>query len=105
MDINLLRKEIEAFAKVNPEVNANMILIFLFIAQRGICTQKDLEVHLGLTNATASRGVSWWTGTKRYGMDGIGYIERMEDPRDRRYKLLQLTPEGKKFYDKIKAIH
>jgi hypothetical protein len=54
-DINSLRKEVEAFAGVNPEINATMILVFLFIAQRGMCTQKDVEVNLGLTNATASR--------------------------------------------------
>ncbi|MGJ0513740.1 MarR family winged helix-turn-helix transcriptional regulator [Methylocystis sp.] len=104
MDTNLLRREVEAFAKINPEVNANMILAFLFIAQRGVCVQKDLEVNLGLTNASASRLVSWWTDVKRFGIDGVGFVERTEDPRDRRYKLLRLTPAGKKFYDKLRAM-
>lgn len=104
MDINLLRKEIEVFAKVNPEINATAILIFLFVAQRGICTQKDVEVNLGLSNATASRAVSWWTTFKRRGEEGVGYIERMEDPRDRRYKLLQLTKTGKAFYETLRGI-
>lgn len=104
MDINILRKAIEEFSKINPEANTTMLLIFLFIAYRGVCTQKDLEVNLGLTNATASRGVSWWTENKRYGLEGVGYVERTEDPRDRRYKLLKLTPAGKKFYDHIKRM-
>lgn len=103
-DINSLRKEVEAFAGVNPEVNATMILVFLFIAQRGICTQKDVEISLGLTNATASRIVSWWCDVKRFGKEGAGFIERMEDPRDRRYKLLKMTPEGEKFYQRLKGM-
>lgn len=94
----------EGFAKVDPEINATMILIFLFVAQRGLCTQKDVEVSLGLTNATASRGVSWWCEVKRFGKEGAGYVERHEDPKDRRYKLLQLTPAGKKFYEKLRAL-
>lgn len=104
MDINVLRKELEAFAKINPEVNVTMLLIFLFIAQRGICTQKDVEVNLGLTNATASRGVSWWATVKRYGEEGVGFVERNEDPRDRRYKILKLTPAGQKFYEKLRKM-
>jgi DNA-binding MarR family transcriptional regulator len=102
MSANTLRAELEEFQKINPEVNVTAMLIFLFIAQRGITTQKDIEVSLGLTNATASRGVSWWCDVKRHGKEGAGMVERMEDPRDRRYKLVRLTKEGSEFYNKIK---
>lgn len=103
-DVHTLRTEIEVFAKINPEMNATAMLIFLFIAQRGLCTQKDVEINLSLTNATASRAVSWWTDIKRFGHQGVGFVERMEDPRDRRYKLLKLTPTGQKFYEKLKGL-
>lgn len=58
MDINALSREIETFADIDPEMQVTTMLVFLFIAQRGVCTQKDVEVGLGLTNGTASRNVS-----------------------------------------------
>ncbi len=104
-DINEFRTALELFRdEVSPEVQVNMVLIFLEVAQRGICNQKDVEVALDLTNATASRGVSWWSNAKRPGIPGMGFIVREEDPRDRRYKLLRLTPTGRAFYDKLRAI-
>lgn len=103
MDVNTLTREIETFADVDPEMQIHTMLVFLFIAQRGTCTQKDLEVSLGLTNATASRNVSYWCERKTYTQEGIGFVERTEDPRDRRYKLLRLSKAGQKFYAKVKA--
>ena len=99
-----LFRAVEQFTSVNPEVNATAILIFLFVAQRGTTTQKDIEVALGLNNATASRGVSWWCDVKRYGQRGAGFLEREEDPRDRRYRLVRLTEDGKAFYLRLRAI-
>jgi hypothetical protein len=52
-DVHTLRREIEVFANINPEMNATAMLIFLFIAQRGLCTQKDVEIKLGLTRAVS----------------------------------------------------
>ncbi len=103
MDVNILTREIETFADVDPEMQITTMLVFLFIAQRGVCTQKDVEIGLGLTNATASRNVSYWCDHKAFNVEGIGFVERTEDPRDRRYKLLRLTKAGMKFYDKVKA--
>ena len=102
MDVLQFAREAEAFADINPEMQLNTLLTFLFVAQRGSCNQKDLEVALGLSNATASRNVSYWTDSKRYGVDGVGFIDRVEDPQDRRYKLLTLSAKGRKFYQKIR---
>ncbi len=104
-DINEFRTALELFKdEVDPEVNVNLVLIFLEVARRGVCNQKDVEVVLNLTNATASRGVSWWSDAKRPNIPGMGFIARGEDPTDRRYKLLRLTSAGLQFYDKLKAI-
>lgn len=103
MDINKLRRGLEIFSNISPELNVTTILIFLFVAQRGTCTQKDVEVALNLTNATASRGVSYWTDFKKYDVEGVGFIDRIVNPRDKRYRLLTLTKAGKQFYEKIKS--
>lgn len=80
-----------------------MIMVFLFVAQRGSCTQKDIETGLSRANATVSRIVSWWCERKSYGVDGAGLMQRTEDPKDRRYKIISLTPAGDEFYARLKA--
>lgn len=102
MDANQLRNGAELFAELDPMMQISSMLTFLFIAQRGIASQKDVENMLGLSNAAASRNVSYWAEHKKFGVEGYGFVERFEDPRDRRAKLLRLTPAGKRFYDKIK---
>jgi DNA-binding MarR family transcriptional regulator len=50
------------------------------------CGVSDLGEHLGVTNAAASQLVE-----RLVKQD---FISRMEDPGDRRYKVIQLTPHG-----------
>lgn len=101
MDANVLIREVEGFASIDPEMQLNTMLTFLYIARRGVCIQQDIERELGLSNATASRNVSYWTAQKAYNKPGVGFVERMEDPKDRRQRLLRLTKEGKAFFDRI----
>lgn len=103
MDMIKFAREVEEFSKVDPELQLNTLLVFLYVAQRGVCTQKDVELHFGMNNATASRNVAYWTEHKRYEQAGQGFVKREEDPKDRRYKLLSLTPKGKRFYDTIRS--
>jgi DNA-binding MarR family transcriptional regulator len=51
-----------------------------------ICGVSDLGDHLGVTNAAASQMVDKLVQQ--------GYLERTEDPDDRRVKQLKLTPNG-----------
>lgn len=96
-------KGIEEFYNIDQEINVSMILVFLFVAQRGVCTQKDIETGLSRANVTISRIVSWWCEQKAYGIDGAGLIQRTEDPKDRRYKMISLTPAGQEFYARIRT--
>jgi DNA-binding MarR family transcriptional regulator len=52
----------------------------------GICGVSDLGDHLGVTNAAASQMVDKLVQQ--------GYLERTEDPDDRRVKQLRLTSKG-----------
>lgn len=101
MDANVLIREVESFAEIDPEMQLATMLTFLYIARRGVCIQQDIERELGLSNASASRNVSYWTAFKAYKKPGVGFVERTEDPKDRRQRLLRLTKEGKEFYEKL----
>lgn len=104
MDVNELSRGMEHFHKLNPTMQVSTMLVFLYIASKGVTNQQDIEMSLGLTGGTTSRNVSYWTDTKEFGVDGMGMVERFEDPRDRRHKILRLTPKGKRFYDLLRGL-
>lgn len=101
MDLNELINALETFSKVDGEVQIQTMLCFLYVARRGNCTQKDVEIDLRLTNAAASRNISYWTERRFDRRPGVGFIERREDDNDRRYKVLQLSPKGQSFLNQL----
>ena len=103
MDINVVLEGTEEFAKLDPHMQLITMLTFIHIAQRGISNQQDIELLLGTNSASASRNVAYWTDVKHGGDAGFNFIQREEDPRDRRSKLLRLTKEGKAFYNKLQS--
>ena len=97
---------LKAFTKFDLNINNATMMVFLTVARRGECIQRNLEEELGLSNASASRNVSYWTDDiqRSTGKPGPGLIERKENPTDRRYKILRLTPKGREFYEEIRRI-
>ncbi|MCW2286884.1 hypothetical protein M2320_004701, partial [Rhodoblastus acidophilus] len=55
MDVNEVALGAEAFADVDPFMQVSTMLTFLYIARRGLCNQKDIELELRVSNAVASR--------------------------------------------------
>lgn len=99
-----LSRVLELVAKdIAPDCQIVTLLVFFFIAERGTCTQKDVEEGLDLTNASTSRNVSYWTERRFDRERGMGYVERVPDEFDRRLRNLSLTEEGKRFYRKLVA--
>lgn len=103
MDTNALTRALEKFAEIDYEMQLPTMLAFLFVAQRGKCTQKELEENLRMSNSAASRNVSYWTERRFDKKPGVGFIQRQEDDFDRRLKNLMLTPAGQKFYDQLRG--
>ncbi|CAB4125035.1 MarR Transcriptional regulators [uncultured Caudovirales phage] len=89
--------------ETHQEVTLLTLRTFLYIAQRGVCFQREIEHYLGLSNATASRNVSYWTERRFDRNPGLGFVARTEDDYDRRQKNLTLTKTGRAFYAKLKA--
>lgn len=102
MDTNMLARGMEKFAEISPELQLNAILAYLYVAQAGECSLKEIEKALGTSGPVASRTISIWTEQKNKEVAGIGFIDRFEDPNDRRHKLLRLTPAGKQFYQSLR---
>ena len=105
MDINSLSKALEYLSvNVDSELQLQTLRAFLFVAQRGGCTQKDVEIGMGVTNASASRNISYWTDRRYDRKPGLGFIDRVEDDYDRRLRNLKLTPDGKEFFEKLRKL-
>lgn len=89
--------------EVDPELQFQTFRCFLFVAHRGSCTQKDVEEGLGVSNASASRNISYWTQQRFDRKPGKGFIMRVEDPNDRRYRVLTLTKQGRDFFHELRT--
>ena len=117
MDTNQGVALLRAFTCIEKDIQNSTMMVFLAIARNPGISQIHLEAELGLSNAQASRNVSYWTDDVRRGVTkeelargirdnggpvkGPGYVCRKENPSDRRYKLLDLTPLGREFYRAI----
>ena len=93
--VEFLRNEID------QDLQLNTLQAFLFVGQRGSCTQKELEDALGGSNASASRNVAYWTDRRFDRKPGMDFIRREEDDYDRRFKRLTLTRKGAAFWKKL----
>lgn len=105
MDVNMLSKTLNYISnEIDSELQIQTLQTFLFIALRSSCGQKDIETHFGMSNASASRNVSYWTDRRFDRKPGFGFVERVEDSYDRRYKNLSLTDKGAAFFDRLKTL-
>lgn len=105
MDLAELDRHLEWLCQeVEPEMQISTLRVLLAIAMRGKCAQNELEQTLGLSNATASRNVSYWTDRRADRKPGHGFVSREEDDYDRRYKVLSLTRKGANFIEKLRGL-
>jgi len=65
--------------------------ILMQLHHRGACGLSDIRARFDITNAAASQLAEK--------LVQAGYIERHEDPADRRAKKLKLSPKGAKFIE------
>ncbi len=95
--VELLRKEID------PELQAQTMLTFLYIAQYGEITIKSLGQIMKSSTASASRNAAYWGLWHRKGQPGQRMVDHTEDTVDRRIKYVSLNAKGRRFLDKLAA--
>ena len=94
--LNKLLLAVEEFRKIDPQFPPQMAATFIFICSHDGCSVKDIERGLGMSQSSASRNAAALSANHRTGKTGYGLIEVRADPHDARYKLLHLTPQGKR---------
>ena len=97
-----LLSQMDTVASVlGQDLSITQVRVLLYVAVNEGCSMSAMEQALKLTQSTSSRAVAVLTAIERPGRPGLGVVERVEDPNNRRYKILSLTYKGRKALDKI----
>ncbi len=95
---------IEEFRKLNPEIQAQQIALFLAVVVKPGSTMSELAAATGHSTATVSRNVGALGQIHRKGMPGLGILSAKEDVMDRRNKRVSVTPKGTRVMATLEAL-
>ncbi|GGF32889.1 hypothetical protein GCM10011611_43830 [Aliidongia dinghuensis] len=103
-EITLVVRVLEEFRRLDPDLPIQYALSFLTIAQREGMSMGELAQHLGIAQSSASRNIAALSKWHSFGKAGHDLVEAHEDPRERRRKLVKLTPKGQRLVEILQAI-
>ena len=92
-----LLQAMELFRSYDPEIPAQVISVFLYIASHDDCTKVQLQDKaegLNMPSASASRNTDWLAHKHRLGKNGLNWIIKYRDPTDMRKQVMKLSPQG-----------
>jgi DNA-binding MarR family transcriptional regulator len=95
-----LIKAIDAIRTESDDMPAQQIQVLLAVVLRPGVIHEGLIKDVGITQASVSRNVAALSKWHRLGKPGADYVEQIEDPRERRRKIVYLTPKGRKVVSK-----
>lgn len=86
---------------LDPEMPIQMLLMYLYVARYPGITMKDMGNRMDLSQASCSRNVAALSKVHRLGKPGLDVVEAHEDPVERRRKVTNLTPRGKRVLEAL----
>lgn len=89
--------------RVDPDIPLAAVHCVFWVALNEGKTQVDLRNSTGMSSSSASRNLAYLSKHHRLGKEGLGLIEWVENPADRRAKLLYLTPRGRDVIGQLTA--
>ena len=93
-EIYTLMHVLEEFRKLDPDLPIQYALSFLTLAQNEGMSMRELAERLGIAQSSASRNVAALSKWHSFGKPGLDLVQAEEDPRERRRKIISLTPKG-----------
>jgi len=97
LEMEKLLKAMELFRSYDPEIPAQVISVFLYIASHDDVSKvqiQDKEVGLNMPSASASRNTDWLSHKHRLGKSGLNWVIKYRDPTDMRKQIMKLSPQG-----------
>ena len=96
MDLGKLAAAFESLGSLAPgNFPIHHAQVFLFIAEKGSCTYKEIEHKFDVTNASASRIVHSLSSSASHRATCLGLVEIYIDPDEGRRYRARLTKKGK----------
>lgn len=102
-ELRRLYQVLLALHNVDADMTMNQVVCFAWIALHEGRTQVELRQALDMASSTSSRSLAALSKVHRLGKPGLGLIEWVENPEDRRAKLIYLTPQGKRLVESLLA--
>jgi len=104
MEVKVILGVLEMFRTLDAEMPIGQITAFLTISESGDAgvTMTDLSEKLGIGISTCSRHIGALGSINRYHEEGHKLISSVEDPTERRRKIITLTFAGKAFLKRLK---
>jgi DNA-binding MarR family transcriptional regulator len=84
-------------------VNLQQLQAFLLVAERSSISISELAELTDLSLSTASRYVAWFSRYGDRGKPALNVWDIVEDPGERRRKLVRLNENGERVYGRIRA--
>jgi DNA-binding MarR family transcriptional regulator len=103
-EIDTVIRVLEAFRTFDPDMPIQYALSFLTLAQNEGLSMGDLAHRLGIAQSSASRNVAALSKWHSFGKPGHDLVEAREDPRERRRKIISLTPAGRRLIEALRDI-
>jgi DNA-binding MarR family transcriptional regulator len=99
-----LSRVIETLQLVQKDMPLTAVNALLKIYLNEGTTQRGIEEALGTNSAAASRYVNFWASEFKPGVPGKDFIDQRINPEDRRYRVVSLKPQGRKFTEGLASI-
>ncbi len=95
--LQLVREELD------PEMQLQTLLTLLVVDTQPGITMKDAMKKIGISQSSISRNTSILGRLYVKGQTGLDLVAAVEDPMERRRKIMRLTPKGEKFMQELSA--
>lgn len=97
----LLTEALAMLKNLDADMPVSQALSLLLIAGNEGLSLKELARKTEIGMASASRYVASFGKATKPGAKGLGLVASVEDPMERRKKIITLTPKGRTFVNKL----
>lgn len=99
--MGLLIAALEELRDLDADMPIAQALSLLLISKNEGLSLKELAQQAGVGMASASRYVAAFGRPAKPGAKGYGLVTAVEDPEERRKKIITLTPKGRTFVNHL----
>ena len=102
--IEIYMKFVHMFRDMDAEIPLTTVAVFLTVVQKGNITMKEMVKLLGISQSSCSRNVAYLAQYHRLNKPGLNLLVTMEDPQERRRKIVSPTQRGLRVVEQMRSM-